>query len=103
MARYTIDNQKTEIDFERAGDAAQRTLQNCRNLLMLRQGEIPYDRMRGLDASLVDMPIARVRERIMEELDRVMMWEPDAEVVDADVRMDGQGDLLITVTIDVNV
>lgn len=102
MARYVIDNRREAIDFEHAQDETRRTLQNAKNLLMLRQGEVPYDRMRGLDTALEGMPITRVRERIVQELDRVMLWEPDAEVVDADASLDAQGRLLITATIEVN-
>ena len=102
MARYVIDNRREAIDFEHVHDETGRTLQNAKNLMMLRQGEIPYDRMRGLDTALEGMPITLVRERIVEELDRVLLWEPDAEVVDAQVSLDAQGGLMITATIEVS-
>ncbi|MGN0996009.1 MAG: hypothetical protein ACI4PG_03800 [Candidatus Ventricola sp.] len=103
MGRYVIDNRRAEIDFEHAQDMTARTLQNAKNLLMLRSGEIPYDRLRGVDAEMAGMPIARVRERIAQELDRVLLWEPDATLVDAQASLDEQGNLLITATIDISV
>lgn len=84
MARYEINNIPGEIDFEcvRNGEVA-RVLQNAKNLLMTRKGEIPYDRQRGFDASLFDLPKPELDAALLPELDRVMLWEPRAEVVSA--------------------
>ena len=51
MALYEITSEPAELDFEctTAGDIRQRTLRNAKNLLMLRMGEVPYDRQRGLN------------------------------------------------------
>lgn len=102
MARYTIDNQYAPIDFEATEDV-RRTLQNAKNLLMIRMGEVPYDRYRGFDHALFDLPLQEMGEKLLPELDRVMLWEPDAEVVDGHCAHDGQGGTIITATIEVDI
>lgn len=99
MAYYQIDNLPAEIDLQE-GDIARRTLQNAKNLLMCRMGEVPFDRYRGFDASLFDLPIERLREELLPELDRLMMWEPDAEVVDAEATVTTSGGVYIRVILD---
>lgn len=103
MARYTIDNQSEPIDFECNDEPTRRTIQNCKNLLMTRMGEIPYDRYRGFDPTLYDLPLAEMNEVLMPELDRVMMWEPDAEVVDAEATLNEKGECVITATVEINI
>ena len=49
MAQYIITNIPEQIDFEIDNDDVGRTLQNAKNLLMTRMGEVPYDRLRGFD------------------------------------------------------
>ena len=83
MARYEISNIPGPIDFECRDSAVRRTVQNCKNLLMCRMGEVPYDRLRGFDPALYDLPLDEMREVLLPELDRVMLWEPEAEVVSA--------------------
>lgn len=87
MARYEITNLPQPVDFECSSDMVRRTLQNAKNLLMCHMGEVPYDRYRGFDAALYDLPLPQLRERLVKELDRVMMWEPDVEVVSATAEM----------------
>ena len=86
MARYMIDNIQSPIDFQE-DDIIKRTLQNAKNLLMCRMGEVPYDRCRGFDPALFDMPIDDMREELLPELDRLMIYEPDVAVVDADATL----------------
>ena len=82
--RYAIDNQSAPIDFAiGSDDIVARTLQNAKNLLMTHMGEIPYDRLRGFDAGLFDLPLPRLNEQLLPELDRVMLWEPDVTVISA--------------------
>lgn len=102
MAQYIIDNRPTPIDFEADSDPLRRTIQNCKNLLMTRMGEIPYDRYRGLDPALFDLPIQEMNEALVPELDRVMLWEPDAEVVDAVAVLEEGGRCVITVTLEID-
>jgi len=103
MAQYEITNQPALIDFECNDDILMRTLQNCKNLLMCRMGEVPYDRMRGLNPAIFDLPLDKANEEITQEMDRVMGWEPDAEVVSAHMSIDENGDAIITVILEINV
>lgn len=102
MAKYTITNQPAPLRFDIGGDAVQRTLQNAKNLLMCAMGEVPYDRMRGFDRSLYDLPEKEFREQLLPELDRMLLWEPDAEVVDAEFSTNENGAIVITATIDIS-
>ncbi|MFR5794130.1 MAG: hypothetical protein ACLUI3_00200 [Christensenellales bacterium] len=72
------------------------------DLLMTRMGEVPYDRYRGFDQTLYELPIQEMNEALVPELDRLMMWEPDAEVVEAEARIDENGECLITMTVEIN-
>lgn len=103
MAQYIITNQPAPIDFECNSDIILRTIQNAKNLLMCKMGEVPYDRYRGFDPSYYDLPIPHLQEKLLPELDRIMMWEPDVEVVDAKCSMDENGNVIITVTIEVTI
>ena len=101
MALYQIDNVASPIDFQES-DFVKRTLQNAKNLLMCQMGEVPYDRYRGFDASLYDLPIEQLREELLPALDIVMMWEPDVEVVDAEATLFDDGSVYIKVLLDVS-
>lgn len=79
--QYVINNLPGVIDFECNSDRVKRVVQNCKNLLMLRKGEVPFDRQRGFDWRLYDLPLAEMRQRLAMELDRVLLWEKRAELV----------------------
>lgn len=101
MAIFTIDNRPARIQWE-TRDWITRTLQNCKNLLMLQMTEIPYDRLRGLDTGIYDMPTTSVAKILREEIDRIMLWEIDATV--RDVRAypsDGTSDAPYIIEVDV--
>lgn len=100
MAVYVIDNRPAPIEFE-DGDAAEQTIRNCKNLLMCKMGEIPFDRLRGFDPALMDLPMEQFRAELLPEIDRVITWECDAEVIDATCGFDAKGELIISVTIEV--
>ena len=100
MAKYVIDNVPYPINWEEK-DRVQRTLQNAKNLLMCRMGEVPYDRWRGFDPALNDLPMDQMRNELLPELDRIMLWEPDVEVVDAEATLTPDGETYIRVTIEV--
>ncbi|MDD3881884.1 MAG: hypothetical protein PHI27_06495 [Eubacteriales bacterium] len=102
MAQYTIDNRDAPIDFEIDG-IIPRTIQNAKNLLMCHKGEVPYDRLRGFDPTLYDLPMQELSEALLPELDRVMMWEPDAEVVSAECSLDANGEVYIRAVIEINI
>lgn len=99
MAKYQIDNIASPIDFQES-DAVKRTLQNAKNLLMCRMGEVPYDRFRGFDPALFDLPIGELRNELLPELDRVMMWEPDVEVLEAEATLLEGGGVYIKVILE---
>lgn len=99
MAKYQIDNIASPIDFQES-DAVKRTLQNAKNLLMCRMGEVPYDRFRGFDPALFDLPIGELRNELLPELDRVMIWEPDVEVLEAEATLLEGGGVYIKVILE---
>lgn len=103
MAQYEITSEDIPLDFEitMAKDMVERTLRNAKNLLMIRRGEIPYDRNRGLDQRIFHMTLSEANAMIVREMDRVMLWEPDVEVVDAWVEPDEDGLSVIHCIIDV--
>lgn len=100
MAQFEIDNTPSPIDFQES-DIITRTLQNAKNLLMCRMGEVPYDRYRGFDQSLYDLPIDEMEAELLPELDRVMMWEPDVEVVDAEATLTEDGNTYIRAILEI--
>ena len=100
MAQYVITNEPGRIDFECDSDMLERTLQNAKNLLMLRRGEVPFDRQRGLDPALFDLPLSEAEEALLPELDRVMLWEPDVEVVSAEFDINAAGETIIRCVIE---
>lgn len=102
MTQYQIDNANYPIDFQES-DIVARTLQNAKNLLMCRMGEVPYDRLRGFDQSLFDLPIEELRDELVPELDRVMEWEPDVEVADAEATLLPNGEIYIKVILETSV
>ena len=100
MARYVIDNRPAPIDFQ-GTDIVKRTVQNAKNLLMCWMGEVPYNRYRGFNPALFDLPLASLRAELLPELDLVMMFEPDVEVVDAEADLDENGNIYIRATLEV--
>ena len=103
MAIFYITNQPEPIDFSCNSDILLRTIQNAKNLLMCRMGEVPYDRYRGLNPAIFEMTIDEMQEEIIPELDRVMIVEPDVEVADAEVSMMEDGTVLIEVALEIKV
>ena len=102
MAQYQIDNIPSPINYQET-DIVLRTLQNAKNLLMCHMGEVPYDRFRGFDQALFDLPMDDMQTELLPELDRVMMWEPDAEVVDAEATLLEDGSTYIKVIVEVTI
>lgn len=100
MAQYLITNQETPIDWKAEQDT-QRILQNCKNLIMTRMGEVPYDRMRGLNPAIWDMPMKELNTQILPETDRVLAWEPRAKAVSASAGLDRNGETVISVVVEV--
>lgn len=101
MARYQIDNLPAPIDFQTT-DKTLRRLQNAKNLLMCRMGEVPFDRFRGFDTTLLELPLPELRTELLPELDRLMIWEPGAEVVSAEATLLTGGELYIKVICEIS-
>ena len=99
---YQIDNVASPIDFQ-GKDIRKRTLQNAKNLLMCRFGEVPYDRLRGFNPALYEQPIEIMNANLMRELDRVMAWEPDVTVSRAEATLLDGGQVYIKVILLVGV
>jgi len=91
---FEIDNLPSPIEFEGLGEM-ERTVRNCKNLLMTKMGEVPYDRYRGFDPALYHLSVGQLNQRLLRELDRVMLWEPEAEVVWAKASLLPDGRTLI--------
>lgn len=102
MAQYEITNIPGDIEFEcgNTSTGLKRTLQNAKNLLMCRMGEIPFDRQRGFDPALLDLPISEMQNYLLPELDRVMLWEMDVEVVSATATIEN-GETIIRCVVEV--
>lgn len=100
MSRYEINNLDEGIDMECYGPTA-RVLQNAKNLLMTRKGECCFDRNRGFDPALYDLPDAEMRPRLMPEIDRVLQWEPRCEAVSATMERQKNGEMILRVVVEV--
>ena len=86
----TISTAATAIDTQ-ASEYVRRTIANAQNLLRLQKGEIAYDRMRGVDPAIYDMPLRQAQSVILPEVARVLAWEPDIRVLAARLLPGGDG------------
>jgi hypothetical protein len=102
MAEYIITNVREPVNFDVRDNTVLRIVQNAKNLIMTHRGEVPYDRMRGFNYDLFHLPVGDMREALLPELDRALLWEPNVHVIDATAEPDENGEMLITATIDVN-
>jgi len=100
MAQYLITNEPQEIDFEGNSGPLSRTLQNIKNLLMCRRGEVPYDRQRGFDTALFDLPPDEFSAALLPEVERLMLWEKDAELVSATWTFNDDNEVIIYVVVE---
>lgn len=67
--------------------------QCVKNLLRITRGEVPYDRIKGLDASTVDMPSAQIAASVEEDAAwMVGTYEPRVQVVRATLSTAQAGD-----------
>lgn len=102
MAQYQIDNIASPIDWQE-DDLLKRTLQNAKNILMCRMGEVPYDRYLGMNPKVLEEPITEIDGDLLPELDRAMTWEPDAEIVDAEARLLPNGQVYVKAILDIKI
>lgn len=105
MALYEITSEEMPLDFESTMEKnmLERTIRNAKNLLMCRRGEVPFDRQRGLDTAIFDMPFDQANGLITQELDRVMLWEPDAEVAEAWLERDEKGETIVHCVLEIKI
>lgn len=101
MAQFLVNNRIEKINFECQNDYITRTLQNVKNLLCLEMGEVPFDRGRGVDPRIFELPMDEMKAALLPELDRVMLWEPDAEIVSATAERGPDGEITITCSVQV--
>ncbi len=101
MPTYKIDNRPEPVDFLATG-FLERTLQNAKNLLMTRMGEVPYDRLRGFNPALFELPILKMQEVLLPECDRLMLWEPDVLVADAKCFLDENGETVVEILLQID-
>lgn len=83
MARYLVTTKDDTIEWEGAREGLNRVLQNAKNLLLCRMGEIPFDRFRGLDVAISELPLADLEKALMIEVDRALSYEDECEAVEA--------------------
>ena len=98
---YIVTNAQEPIDFSPENET-ERILQNVKNLLRCKMGEVPFDRLRGYDPTIMDRPRTEIDGPMMREIDKVLMWEPRARMVKAECELLTDGETLITVTVDVD-
>ena len=103
MAMYEVTSEQAPLDFEctMVSNMTERTIRNAKNLITLRMGEIPYDRQRGLNPAIFDLPYDDAEALIVQELDRCMLWEPDAEVVEGWIELDDDGEAIVHCVIEI--
>lgn len=104
MALYEITSEDEPLDFNMTmgTNMVERTLRNAKNLIMCRMGEVPYDRQRGLNPALFDRPYHEAAAALIPELDRCMLYEPDAEVVDGWLEINRNGDTIVHCVVDIS-
>ncbi len=64
------------------------TPQQCTaNLLLITRGEVPYDRVKGIDATLIDRPSLQANPRLVADARWLIeTYEPRVDVQSAQVR-----------------
>lgn len=101
MVLYIVTNEQEPINF-RPESEIERVLQNVKNLLRCKMGEVPFDRGRGYDPTIMDVPRTEVDGPMLREIDRVLQWEPRVRMVRTETEALEDGETLIRVTLDVN-
>lgn len=97
-----IDTAQESLDWRANG--AGRIAQNVKNLLSLTAYEIPFDRTRGLPASLLDMPAGDAANQfIAKATEQLQRFEPRAKIVSAKLKDILGGELNFEVVIDIAV
>ena len=105
MALFEITSEAVPLDFEctLTSSMTERTLQNAKNLNMCRMGEVPFDRKRGLDPAIFELPYNEANSRLLPELDRCLTWEPDVEVYDGWLEIDDYGETIVHCVVEISI
>lgn len=106
MAQYKTPTTHTAWIFllTNGNGLVRRTVQEtAKNLLLCRMGEIPYDDTGDLTTDFLTCRQKEFDEALLPELDRVMMWEPDVEVVSAKATRQTDGSTRLEVVIEVGI
>ena len=100
MTYYITNGNALSIDWNARGAA--KIAQNCQNLLCTWLYEVAYERTKGIDPEIVDMPIEAARQKMRSEIYRVLRtYEPRAEIVSVKVTGEEPGDLLFYVGLNI--
>ena len=71
-------------------------IQNVRTILTTRRGSVPLDRDFGMDTSIIDQPVNRIRALITTNIiETVERYEPRAEVMAVDFSGDGEDGIVV--------
>ena len=100
MARYVIDNQSAPIVWEGL-DETGRILQNAKNLLRLARGELPYDRLRGMDMRMNGIPITQLKAEAAQKVHNNLLWETRVKLIGTRVSLKEDGEILIQAEVEV--
>lgn len=88
--RYTVTPASTGGITLNESDTVRSVLQNIRIILATRQMTVPLYREFGLEGKFLDKPVSAAKALILAEVkDALERWEPRAELVSIDFRIDG--------------
>lgn len=99
---YTIDTSK-ENDIDWTAKGHQRIVQNVANLISTWRYEVGYDRTKGLDPSIKDLPINKASALYVAEVFRIVeTYEPRAKVISVIPISSENGEMDFEVVIDID-
>ncbi len=98
---YIIGTARSPIDWNVRGTA--RIAQNAQNLLCTWMYEVAYERTKGVDPRIVDLPFEQAKIKMKSEIYRVIgTYEPLAEIKDIFVDGTNIGDMRVEVALDIS-
>jgi phage baseplate assembly protein W len=75
---------------------AEEVIQNVRTILTTRRGSVPLDRSFGMNTSIIDQPVNRIRALLTTDIiETVERYEPRAEVTAVDFSGDGAEGIIL--------
>lgn len=80
MSEYIVSSQEYELTFAPV-NTVEEVIQNVRMILTTMKGTVPLDRDFGIDATIVDKPLAVVQAQLARDIvNAVNKYEPRARV-----------------------